>query len=141
MSASAIADGLVTMFSAASLFGASMVSKDSFQILESSSGSCLMVGWTGLTDTAMNFGNGKERHWTFNLHCYIRDTGNAVGVMDKVWTATDLIIACLDSDDTIQGTAQGIDSISGHNDPEHAYQLPSGALWKDFNFQVSIMEF
>ena len=141
MSASAIADGLVTLLSAASVFGAGNVSKNSYQVLETSTGSCVVVQWTRLTSRAMTFGNLRHRVWNFQLRCFIRDTGDAGAVLNRVWTATDGILACLESDDTIQGTAKEIDDISGTRDPEGAFVTPGGGTWLPVEFNVAVVEF
>jgi len=142
MSASAIADGLVTMLSAASVFGSGNVAKNSYQILETSTGSCAVVQWTRLISNPMTFGDprSRQRTWNFQIRCFVRDTGDPNAVLNRVWSATDGIIACLESDDTIQNTAQSLNSISGTRDPESAFTV-GGATWLPFDIGIEVNEF
>jgi hypothetical protein len=142
MSASSIADGLVTMLSAASVFGTGMVSKNSYQVLESSSGSCAVVQWTGLTSQRTTYGGAganRNRTWNFQIRCFIRDTGQAPEMINHVWTATDLVLSTLESDETILGTADELGDINGSRDPETVFTV-GGATWLPFTITAQILE-
>ena len=136
-SASAIADGLITMFSAASQFGSGNVSKNSYQVMETSAGSCLIVQWTGYSHRPQVFGSpaNTRRTWRMNLKCYIRDTGNPVATLNRVWTATDNILNCLYADDTLQGTVDMLTSVEANRDPETAYTA-GGATWLPIEYNL-----
>ena len=139
MNASAIAGGLVTLLGAASAFGSQYVSSSSYQVLESSTGSALVVQWTGLRSEPMTHGDDRRRLWNFQLRCFIRDTGQAESVLGRVWAATDVIINALESDPTIQGTATEVQGISARRDPETAMTV-GGATWHAFEYNVEILE-
>lgn len=135
-STSAIADTLVTMFSAASQFGPGNASKDSYQALETSTGSCMLVKWTRYQGQPMTFGSNQPRQtWNFNLKCYLRDTGDPSVVLGKVWTATDNIINCLADDATLLGVVDDVINVSATHDPETAYTV-GGATWLTLEFNV-----
>lgn len=141
-SASGIADALVTMFSAASLFGPGNVAKDSYKILETATGSCLTVQWVRYSSTPLAFGvpmSGRET-WSFNLKCWVRDTGNPVAAVNRVWKATDNIINCLLADDTLQGTVDLVSGINAARDPELAITV-GGATWLPFELTVDAIQF
>jgi hypothetical protein len=139
-SSSMIADALITMFSAASQFGTGNVSKNSYQVLETSTGSCMMVQWTSYADKPSTMGTfgqtSKQRTWNMNLKCYIRDTGDPVAVLNRVWTATDNILACLNADETLQGTVDEVTQVEGSHDPETAFTV-GGATWLTIDFNVA----
>jgi len=142
MSASAIADGLVTMLSAASVFGPGMVSKNSYQILETTSGSCAVVQWSGLTSRRTSMGGAganRNRWWNFQIRCFIRDTNQPTAVMNRVWSATDLVLSTLESDESINGTAEELEEVIGIRDPETAFTV-GGATWLPFTMTARILE-
>jgi len=134
-SSSAIADAIVTMFSAASQFGSGNVAKNSYKILETSTGSCLTVQWVRYNSTPLTFGvpmTGRKR-WSFSLKCWIRDTGNPTAAVERVWKATDNVVDCLMADDTLQGTVDFLNNINAFRDPELAITV-GGATWLPFEF-------
>ena len=140
-SPSAIADALVTMFSAASMFGSGNVAKNSYKILETSTGSCLTVQWTRFTSTPMTFGvpmSGRET-WSFSLKCWVRDTGNPFAAVDRVWQATNNIVACLAADDTLLGTVDFVSGINAARDPEMSISV-GGATWLPFEFTLDAVQ-
>jgi hypothetical protein len=141
-SASAIGDALVTMFSAASQFGSGNVAKNSYKVLETSTGSCLTVQWVRYNYTPLAFGvpmTGR-RTWSFSLKCWVRDTGNPTAAVDRVWKATDNIVACLTADDTLQGTVDLVNNINAFRDPELAITI-GGATWLPFEFTLDAIQF
>lgn len=130
------------MLSAASVFGSGMVSKNSYQVLESAAGSCAVVQWVGLRSMRTTWGNGPERRnrvWGFQIRCFIRDTGQAPAVINRVWTATDLVVGTLEADDTILGTADELEDINGSRDPETVLTV-GGATWLPFTITAQILE-
>jgi hypothetical protein len=142
MSASSIADALVTMLSATSAFGACMVSKNSYQILESAAGSCAVVQWTNLSSrrtTHGGAGGNRNRWWDFQIRCFIRDTGQPTAVLNRVWTATDLVLGTLEADETILGTADELGDVNGSRDPETVFTV-GGATWLPITFSARILE-
>ena len=110
-------------------------------MLETSTGSCAVVQWIRLVSMPSSFGmpRDRQRTWNFQIRCFVRDTGDPNAVLNRVWSATDGILACLDSDDTIQGTADAINSISGARDPESAFTV-GGATWLPFDMTAEIVE-
>ncbi|MFA6016436.1 MAG: hypothetical protein WC742_15365 [Gallionellaceae bacterium] len=141
MSASAIADGIITNLSAASVFGTGRVSKTSYQILESSACQAAMVHWTRLRSTPSAFGNprDRERTWNFNIECFLRDTGDPIQLKTRIWSLTDTVIASLESDDTLQGTCDSLSEIAGTHDPKSGLDV-GGARWLTMDFNVEVTE-
>jgi hypothetical protein len=141
MSASAIADGFVTMLSATSVMGAGMVSKNSYQVLETSTGSCAVVQWTNMRSGPSVFGANYQsrRMWTFLIYAFIRDTGQAEAVRNRLWTATDTILTAVENDPTVQGTAFAVRGVTGNYQPEQFVQA-GGATWLPASFSVDVEE-
>ena len=138
-SASAIADGFLALFGAASQFGTTGVSKNSYQVLESVSGSCLVISCVGLNSSFMTLGGDRRYHWTFRLKYWIRDTGDAVATINRTWTVIDNIISALASDPTVQGTAQEIQTIQATRDPESA-EVVGGHAWLPIIYDVEVVD-
>ncbi len=141
MSASAIADGIISNLSAASVFGTGNVSKSSYQILESSACQAAMVYWTRLTSEPATFGNPRDRDhiWSFTVECYLRDTGDPVQLLNRVWSLTDTVIASLESDDSLQGTCDALNTITGAHDSKSALNI-GGATWLTFDLNLEVVE-
>lgn len=138
-SASAIADGIVTLLSAASAFGQS-VSKNSYQILESS-GSAVIVQWSRINLLPNSLGGSEDaRVWDFSLRCFIRESGDLPGNLEKTWLATDKVINCIESDPTLQGTVNDTRSISARHEIESSYNI-GGATWTVLSFNIECVEY
>ena len=138
--ASAIADGLVTLLSAASMFGSTGVSKDSYQVVETSTCSAV-VRFVGLHSEAVGFGRppDRQRTWQFNIKCYVRDLGDPQSTINRVWLCADKVVSCLESDDTIQGTADRVDNIDVTHNPERA-ETTGGGTWLTLEVVPNIVE-
>jgi hypothetical protein len=142
VSASAIADGLVTLLSAASVFGSANVTKDSYQVLESSACACAVVQWSGFSSGRMTHGGAggdRRRVWSFQVRCFIRDTGQPEALLRRTWIATDKFVSAIESDPTIQDTADDLGDITGYHDPERVYSV-GGATWAPITFTAQITE-
>ena len=140
MSGSAIADALVTMLSAASVLGSGNVSKSSYQVLESAATHSAVVQWTGIRTEQNAFGGQHRRIWDMDMHVFIRDTNDPVAAINRVWSLTDKIIACLDADPTLLNTCTDTGMLSANRDPEQAYVV-GGATWLPFHMNLEVQEY
>ncbi len=141
MSASAIADGLINNLSAASVFGGSNVSKNSYQVLETSCCQAAVIHWTRLTSEPVTFGDPRDRQrtWNFVIECYLRDTGDPVQLLTRVWSLTDTVLASIESDETLQGTCDEMNTITGSRDSKSALTI-GGATWLTFDLNLEAIE-
>ena len=141
MSASAIADALVTMLSATSALGTGSVATN-YSVLESSSGSCAVVGWTGFTSNPDTFGDPRERscQWTMLIQGFVKDEGDPVATMNRVLATVDTIQAVINSDDTLQGTVEETLQLRGDRDPDTAV-LTGGMTWLPLRVEVDCQEY
>jgi len=127
-SASAIADGFLANIGAASVLGPTNVSKNTYQVLESAASAACVVRWQNFTSRPVQFGDfDAEDTWTFQLRLYLRDTGDAVALLNRTWTVPQKIIDSLRSDNTIQGTCIKINSIDA-NQPDDMVEA-GGHTW------------
>jgi hypothetical protein len=141
MSASAIADALVTMLSAASVFGSGAVSKSSYKVLETVAASCAVVSPLRCETVPVTFGSPRERerNWTFRIQGFRKDTGDADAVLNGVYAIIDGVIDCVESDDTVQGTALATGDFVIEHTPGEALTV-GGAAWVPVWIDVSVIE-
>lgn len=117
ISSSAVWDALVSIFSAPSLFGPGMVSKGTYDVLERSSGSCMVIDDLGIQSDVDAFGT--REHWDkFQLEAYVKDLNDAAAVKARVVRAMDLIVATLEDNPTVNGTAVDVGKITITYNPE-----------------------
>ncbi len=138
-SSSAIADALITMLSAASVFGTNMVTKNDYSVLEKAAGSCATITWTNLKSVAVAFGNDRERSLTMRVDVFVRDTSNPIEVLNNVYTAGDVAVTCLEADDTLQGTVNMVDAIQATRNPDRFVQA-GGVTWLPVEILVEVTE-
>lgn len=130
MSASDISDSLVTNLGAASVFGSTQVATH-FQILESTSACCAVVGFVGLVDSPYTFGNGRKTEYTHFIKLYVKDTsGNARTIQADLQGMVDKAACSLRVDRILQGAAsiREVNEFSFTHDVETAFEA-GGATW------------
>jgi len=130
-SASAVADGFVTLLGAASCLGSGntlvdSVSKDSYKVLETSASAACVVGWTNFSSEPSR--GTREQRWNFQLRLFIRDLGNPQQTLQRSFSVPQLVISTLHSDITVQGTAVEIQSIAATNTPGDLLEV-GGQYW------------
>ena len=142
MSGSAIADGFKTLLSATSVLGSGNVSINSYQVLESSACACAVIQWTRLASTPVAFGSprARDRLWDFQIRAFIRDTGDPLTALNRVWTATNTIMTAIEDDDTVQGTCEVLNNIVAIRDPETAMTF-GGHTWLPITITATVTEF
>jgi hypothetical protein len=130
-SASAVADGFVTMLSATSCLGAGgtlveSVAKDSYKVLETAASAACVVSWTGFASTPSR--GTREQVWNFQLRLFIRDLGNPIQTLQRSYSVPQLVLNTLHSDLTVQGAAVEIQNITGTNTPGDVWET-GGQIW------------
>ncbi len=137
--ASGLADALVTMLTATSVFGASMVAKSNYLVLEQSSGSCAVVSFTAVDTRVDAHAHGLQRIWENNVEIFIRDTGDADTVLNRIYSAVDATLLCLESDDTIQGQVSEVVSTNIRRD-RNRFVEAGGATWLPIEVSLETRE-
>jgi hypothetical protein len=139
LSASAIADALVTMFQAASAFGPAGAGKD-YSVMETGSGSAVVISWQGIAHAPQTFGDPtlKENIWQFALQAYVKDTGSNVN--PRTLTLADIVISTIQNDDTLLGTVDQVIGLTGSRAPGEAYSV-GGNTWLESRFELIAREF
>ena len=138
-SASAIADALVTMLSAASVFGSGNVNKNSYKVLETAACSAAVISLNSVRSVAVAFGNDRERTWSMGINAYIKDTGDPSDALNRVFNIADKVVACLDADDTILGTIDKVTNISITRN-ENKFTQAGGSVWLPVDIVVELTE-
>jgi hypothetical protein len=139
MSASAIADGIITNLNAASVLGSGGASKN-YEVMELTSGCCAVVGWTGGVSTPVTFGTPAQRGWTHTIEAYIKDTGDHPAVMKNNFALVDKLIATIESDLSLQGTVQIVSEVRARRTPGEAVSL-GGMTWYPMVVELDSTEF
>ena len=123
MSASAIADGFVTMLSAASCLGVGAVSKEDYGVIERVATCCLVIEGFRLESNVVAFGSppDRERLWTFLMTGYSKDTGDGKAAMNRTYGIVDAVVAAVESDPTVQGTGEDAGVVAATREPGEAY--------------------
>ena len=113
MSASAIADALITMYSAASAFGTDC--GKTYKVLETSSGSSCVVSWTGLEARKVTMSGGTEQDykWTFSLEVFVKDSGAPTADLGRNIEVADAVISPVFADQTLLGTVDEFVRLTG----------------------------
>lgn len=141
MSASAMVDALIYLYSAASLFGANNVGKEVYDVLEKSSGSCLVVSVVGLkSDNQAGFG-GRQHWWQYQLDAFIKDTGDPFAFKNRSLLTVDNVVKGIESDFTIQGTAVMIGDLQMARETDRAIVTTGGLTYYQARFLLSALEY
>lgn len=122
MSASAMVDAAVTMLSAASVFGSGMVGKENYSVLNIASGSCAVVNAIAMESRPSTFGNPRGRDHTYRLQIegFCKDGGDEDAALARVLTMFDTVTNCLESDDTLLGSADTTGGLTIRFNPNRA---------------------
>lgn len=142
MSASAIADGLVTVLASASVLGSGAVSRNSYQVLESASDSAAVVSWLSLRSRPQAFGDprARQREWTFQVELFTKDLGDPAAAMDRQLAAMDKVVQAIESDDTLQDTAEASGEVRISREVGTVRNY-AGAAWLYASLEVDVSEF
>lgn len=141
MSASAIADALVTTLSSASRFGPKSAALD-YGVLETTNASAVVISWVGLKAQQDQFGDKPDsgRLWTMLLDTFSKDTGNSKAVLSRTLACVDDVLGALSDDPTLQGTVNRITEIRGDRDIDRGYETAGGGTWLRMAIEVDVEE-
>lgn len=140
MSASTIADALVTMLSAASSFGTTAVSKD-YGVMDTCSGSCCVVTWRGLTSVQATFGPNWDRTWVHTIHGFVKDTNDQQALMGRAISFIDNVRDVIESDPTLQGTVNNVQNITARRDVGAAVRSNAGMTFLPIMVDITSIEY
>lgn len=133
-----MADALVTVLGAASMFG-SNVSKNDFGVLDGTSSCACVVMPIGFKTEWQTFGGSKDRTFEFRLEVYLIDTGDPQSLLDRMWFSQDSVIDCLEDFPTLLDTAQDALCKDGVH-VRNAIVESGGAAYIPFDFTVQATE-
>ena len=129
MSYAGIRNGLVTTIQGGNKWAASQISTCDFGIVELSASAVVLAPGAGTTIRPLEFQGSasvrtKEVSWDIAGYVFVKDPGNSLDMLDRLWTAADDILTSVNRDDSLNGAAQAahIRSIS-RPDPDTFYRL------------------
>lgn len=140
-SASAVADGFVTLLGAASCLGSGnvpvdSVSKSSYAVLETAASAACVVAWTSYGSQPQR--GTRHQMWNFQLRLFVRDLGNPIQTLERSFSVPQLVIDTIESDLTVQGTAVEIQNIAMTNTPGDVWET-GGQFWLHFPISVQVL--
>ena len=141
MSASAIGDALVSILGAASAFGPGSVATH-YGVLESSSGSAVVIQWTGIESHKDQFGQAtNERNWIMTLDMFAKDLGDPIALSNKLSSCIDILLTTMESNNTINATAEWTGAIRANRPmpPEGIFEA-GGATWFRMPVEIDVRE-
>lgn len=137
VSASAVRDGLVSVLSGSAYFGQNTVDTD-YKILETSNACCIVVSWTGYEGTPITMGAGQGGVHIFLLELRLKEVDSPTSIMDRTVDGVDKILNALKSDDTLNSTAKGVESLEASREPGTAFVSPGGNTWLPIDFTARV---
>jgi hypothetical protein len=137
VSASAVRDGLVSVLSGSAYFGQNTVDTD-YKILETSNACCIVVSWAGYEGNPISMGAGQGGVHIFLLELRLKEVDSPTLIMDRTVGAVDKMLDALKSDDTLNGTAKGVESLEGSREPGVAFVSPGGNTWLPVDFTARV---
>ncbi len=145
MSLAAIRAGLYTTLTACGPWAGSEVSTCDFGGRESNSGCCITLlpdGQSPIDPNSMGTFNKRNytRAWRIGGKLWIRDTGTATVVLDKLWKSYDDIYNTLAKDDSLNGSAEESHVAVIANQFSQFFSM-GGQKWKPVDFVVIAFEF
>lgn len=140
-SASAVADGFVTLLSATSCLGSGnvpvdSVSKSSYRVLETAASAACVVAWNTYESRPQR--GARHQMWSFQLRLFVRDLGNPEQTLERSFSVPQLVIDTIESDLTVQGTAVEIQYIAATNTPGDVWDV-GGQMWLHFPITCQVL--
>jgi hypothetical protein len=137
-----IKNALINTLSGSDAFGADGVST-SYDVLESPSGSAVVISWTNLSAQPAGYSiDNRQRVWTFSAEIYLKDDGDPQALLDKPFEAIDVIVSTLEKDPTLGGTSGGVTDIRAFHRPSKFREVVDvgGFVWLLFNIELDVVE-
>lgn len=139
MSASAIADGIITQLSATSALGSGAVDTNYHVLERISACAAAVVSWNRFEEHDITFGGSGETMWTFSAEGFVKDTGDPDTATTGVQACADTIISAVRTDKTLQGTCEEVTAIRGSHTPGE-YLVTGGATWLPIRVEIDVRE-
>lgn len=145
MTLAGIRAGLYTTLTACGPWAGSEVSTCNFGGLETNSGSCITFlpeGTSAITPNSFGTFNSRNytRAWRIGGKLWIRDTGTADAVNDRLWKAYDDIYNTISKDDSLNGSCKEA-HVAAVANQFGLFFKQGGQLWKPVDFVVIAVEF
>ena len=139
MSASAMLDALVTVLSAASCFGASMVGKSTYDVLDRASGSCAVVSPGSYKSVVDTMGLSTTDQLDISLEMWVKDNGDVSTFHARVVRMIDTTASTLRSNLHLLGTGEIYEFNASYQSGralEHG-----GNIWVPFPATITTKEY
>lgn len=144
VSGSGLADSLIAVLKAqsASLFQTANISKNDFGILDTTPGASAYIVLPGpFTEDLASFGNPARQIPTYILQvkAFLKDDGNPVTTINRVWQSELDIRGTLLADDTLSGSVMTAQLKRGGGWNGDTFVESGGNTWIPVDYEVEIM--
>ena len=136
--ASALIDALATNLGAASTLGSANVSTD-YNVMETSSACCAVIGWSDVTSVPITFGGEFATGWTCLIEGFVKDNNDPKLMMKNINKFFQTMKDSIESDTSMQGEIEAITEIRINRRPGEAYTV-SGHTWLPITIEVDFLE-
>ena len=127
MSASAIADGFVSIFSSASPFGSTTVTKNDYAIMETTA--CAIIVQSVRNQSGPEaYGQQRMQNRTFFLDMWLKETGNPQTDLNNLLAFQDEVEYVLNTNPTVGGMVKDTNQYRIERDPETVW-VYGGQQW------------
>ena len=102
----------------------------------------MIVQWTGIQSHKDQFGLAtNERQWVITLDMFAKDLGDPIALSNKVQSCIDILLTTMESNDTINATAEWTGAIRATRPlpPEGIYEA-GGANWFRMPVEIDVTE-
>lgn len=145
-STSSLADALITTLrdSSGSAFDTLNTTRNDFGLLDTTNSGCVFVVLPGgFTRIPNAFGDPqtKEQSTRLLVRCYTRETGNSVDTLNKIYRAEIDLVAALDANDTLSGSATFAFLESGNGWDGNSFVELGGQIWVPQDFTVRVQTY
>ena len=147
MSLATIRNSLVGFLAASGPWAASEISTCSFGVLESVSGSAVVLQPGPSSDIAPFTMDGQAapgayiRNWSIRGGLYIKDNGDAESVLGSCWQAHDDLYSTFAKSDRPANSGAQIVYLKRIGFPPANFERYGGALWAVVDFEIAAEEF
>lgn len=125
------------------MYGSGKVGKNNYGVLETSAGSCAVVVLPiSVVSTPIAFGDprSRRREWTIRFENYFKDKDGDTALITRVITGVDAVVSCIESNDTLLGTVDAVNSINTDGEIDTLFEI-GGANWVRYTTSLRCVEY
>lgn len=145
-SSSSLVDAFIATLKShsASVYNDQNVSKNDFGLLDTTTSGCVLIVLPGGFDSRLGtYGDPSTQFptWRLNIRSFVKDTGNSVETLNRVWQVEKDLRATMNQDDTLGGSAMSAILTNGGGwDGNSFIGSETGVVWIPQNFTLQVVQ-